>query len=72
LFPKYVPKGASLLDPWNNRYGCQDIGREWPEGPKVWSNGFLGRESVISRSGTRKSSDANLLAVTQGFDFAQR
>ncbi len=33
---------------------------------------FFGRESVISRSGTRKSSDANVLALTQGFDFAQR
>ena len=33
---------------------------------------FFGRDSVISRSGTRKSSDANVLAVTQGFDFAQR
>ncbi len=27
---------------------------------------------MISRSGTRKSSDANVLAVKQGFDFAQR
>ncbi len=27
---------------------------------------------MISRSGTRKSSDANELAVKQGFDFAQR
>ncbi len=27
---------------------------------------------MISRSGTRKSSDANMLAVKQGFDFAQR
>ncbi len=28
--------------------------------------------SMICRSGTRKSSDANVLAVKQGFDFAQR
>ena len=27
---------------------------------------------MISRSGTRKSSDANVLAAKQGFDFAQR
>ncbi len=33
---------------------------------------FFRRDSVISRSGTRKSSDANVLAVTPGFDFAQR
>ena len=45
-FPEYVPKGASLLDPWGNRYGCQDIRREWPEGPKVWSNGADGKPNT--------------------------
>ena len=33
---------------------------------------YFGRDSVISGSGTRKSSDANVLAVKQGFNFAQR
>ncbi len=33
---------------------------------------FFGRDRVISRSGTRKSSDANVLAVKQGFYFALR
>ncbi len=48
--------------------GCPQRGQR----TRVITHIFSDCASMISRSGTRKSFDANMLAVKQGFDFAQR
>ncbi len=64
-----LPAGAYPILPERRR--CRSLVRPTRGRSFEVLDGFVGN-SMISRSGTRKSSDANVLAVKQGFDFAQR